>query len=138
MSFIRIEEFLSKMEIIQNALLNLIETEDDKENNFQILFNLLNNELNNKSDLKLFLRLLLKISQNHHRQIDFFSIIERIITFLKKDIESQSEIFRIFKGNKRIILFLIKSNMLNIDKYNYNKMKIKNYLDYFKPEIDEF
>ena len=84
----------------------------------------------------------------HHRFPNFFfSKIERILQFFKKDIRkyfSNSEIFNIFAGNKRILLFLIEQQIIIIDEYISKKIAttdkyIKgNYPQYFHPEIQPF
>ena len=60
----------------------------------------------------MFLYLLAFISNNHHRDFDFFEKIFKIIIQFK-DIITQKftnlEIFLIFKKNKRVLLFLINT-----------------------------
>ncbi|KAK8863518.1 hypothetical protein M9Y10_011204 [Tritrichomonas musculus] len=101
---------------------------------------------NDIHDIRLFLKTLLKISNNHHRNPNFFNKVEQILVFLKNNIHefSNSEIFNIFHSNKRILLFLIKEEMLTIDEHIFNKiMTTKKYVDakfpqYFLPEIKQF
>ena len=90
--------------------------------------------------------MLSKISNNHHRNLNFIEKIEKIIQHYKNQIHkyfSNFDIFVIFKSNKRIILFLIEQKIISIDKQiapeilteKYDKYK---YRQYFYPEIKPF
>ena len=66
------------------------------------------------------LYLIAKIANNHHRNSNFFSKIEFILLHFEKDIKENflnSEIFNIFKFNKRILLFLLERDFLKIDQF---------------------
>ena len=97
----------------------------------------------NKHEFKSLLHLILRISDNHYRGTNFFNKIEKILLFFKDDIKnkmSNSEIFQIFKSNKRILLFLIEEKIMILDEIiaesflqtKFNKAK---YFEYFLPEI---
>ena len=96
--------------------------------------------------LKVFLHLILTLSNNHHREPDFFSKIKRILNFFKGDITksyTNSEIFNIFKSNKVLLLYVIKEKMLKIDNYviaeiTSQKFRKLNYPEFFEPEIESF
>lgn len=72
--------------------------------------------------------------------------MKKIILLIKEEIVSKyskSEIFRIFKNNKRILLFLIKENILIFDEFIIKKI-IKDiyakrcYPQYFSLEMKPF
>ena len=107
--------------------------------------------LNKLEELKHFLCLLLNISNNHHREANFFKKIERILenTFNhlqqnSKQTLSNFEIFEIFKSNKLIILFLLKKQIIKFNGFiideilNYQKELIPKYCHFFINEINEF
>ena len=99
-----------------------------------------------KNELKSVLYLILRVSNNHHRTTDFFSKIETILFLLQKPIKkflSNYEVFEIFRNNKRLILFLLDINVLQMDQMIAKRMLEKDYLDqnypqYFYPEIQKF
>ena len=140
-----IEGYIEKMKNIQNSLLKFLEEKVDVEENYDNLKEILTEQkiTENKHDLKTFLRLLSKISNNHRRVSSFIEKIERIFGEIKKEIKSRfsnSEIFELFEENKRILLFLIKEDLLKIDENIFSKMTNYKYVrfkypQYFAPEI---
>lgn len=141
-------KYLKEMRNIQEKLLTYIEDESNDEKNYC--------ELNNNFDeikiredqhrLMSFLHLLTKISNNHHRGSNFFIKIDRILQNFQDDMKkyySNSEIFNIFKSNKRILLFLIEQRILIIDEYFVKTITNGKYINakypqYFSPEIKPF
>lgn len=131
------------MQNIQKDLLNFIE--DNIEEN-------LNNLYNDKKigedqyEFKSFLHILFKIAHNYHYNHNFYEKIDKILEEVKDKILkyfSNSEIFSIFKSNKRILLFLIESKIIQVDKNISNiltkrKYIKKQYHQYFSPEISPF
>lgn len=83
------QNYLGKMQSIQNILLQYIEDSEKSEENYQNLIQLLDDHKirDDKHFLKSFLYLISKISNNHYREKDFFSKIEQILTELKNDIK---------------------------------------------------
>ena len=120
------QEYLDMMKEIQKNILNFLEEEansaenllkKDEFNNFKIS--------DNQYDFLSLLHLISKIGNNCHRFPIFFSKIERILQFFKEDIQkyfTNSEIFNIFKRNKRILLFLIEQKVIVIDEYIVKKI----------------
>lgn len=143
-----VNEYLKKMKEIQQNILDFIDQNDDIETNFQNLNYIFDEQKigSNKHDLKLILHFILKISNNQHRTACFFNKIERILKFFKNEITTyytNFEIFNIFKGNKRIILFLIKEKIIYMNKSIANEMtkgkyREMKYPEYFYPEIKPF
>ena len=143
-----IQEHFSKMKVIQYSILQYIEKVSNVEENFQNLNTLIYNYKikGNKHEVKLFLNLISKISKNHFRSTDFFHKITKILLIFKTEIKSNftnSEIFSIFKNNKRLFLFFIQEKIITIDKPIAQKILNRKYQDenypfYFFPEIEEF
>ncbi|KAK8842994.1 hypothetical protein M9Y10_025181 [Tritrichomonas musculus] len=143
------QKYLDMMKDIHENIRNFLEEEAKTEEFFQILKVKFNNTKisDSRYDFLSLMHLISKIGNNHHRFPNFFSKIERILQFFKKDIRkyfSNSEIFNIFAGNKRILLFLIEQQIIIIDEYISKKIAttdkyIKgNYPQYFQPEIQPF
>ena len=142
------KEFLDKNKEIQDELLDFIRNDENDTLNFESLQTLFNdfNIRNDKHDLTTLLHLLAKISNNHHRGPSFFDKIEKIIIIFKDDIKnffSNSEIFNIFRSNKKILLFLIEEKILIFDEYIAKKITTRKYVkkcypQYFISEIKPF
>lgn len=139
-----VQEYLKEMREIQEKLLDYLDNEGD----FQNLIDKFD-EINIRSDqhkLKTLFYLLLKISNNHHRTSNLFDKIEQILQLFKDEMTkyfSNSDIFNIFKSNKKLLLFLIENNIMTVDEYiarkiidfKYQKQK---YPQYFMPEIKPY
>lgn len=143
-----IQQYLEEMKNIQENLLIFIENESNDDENFTHLNNLFEKIKIHEDQHKLMslLHLLSKIANNHYRIPNFFSKIERILLVFQEDIKkfyTNSEIFNIFRGNKRILLSLLEQGTMVIDEYvakkiiSYDYMKSK-YPHYFSPEIKPF
>lgn len=141
-------KLIEEMQSIQSKLLDFLDNETDEEQNFQILKQELDNikVCDDMHKFKLFLYLISKISNNHHRGNNFFNKIDRILRLFKDDIKkyfTNQTIFNIFKGNKRILLFLIDEKIMIMDE-SIAKIIVKNqflsakYPQYFAPEIKQF
>ncbi|KAK8853002.1 hypothetical protein M9Y10_018000 [Tritrichomonas musculus] len=138
--------YLDEMKKIQENILEFLESESNTENIFKNLKQIFNEIkiYDDQHKLKSLLHLLTKIAENHRRNPNFFNKIEQILSIFKEQIKkyfSNWEIFTIFKGNKKILLFLIEEHVINIDeniakeittKKKYRKSK---YPQYFAPEI---
>ncbi|KAK8836792.1 hypothetical protein M9Y10_037314 [Tritrichomonas musculus] len=141
------QEFLNQMKEIQNQLLIFIESETDEKESYDDFVTLLENHKiqDNQYRLKSFLHLLSKITDHYHTK-DFYSKIDQILLYIKKDIPkffTNYEIFQIFKSNKRILLFLIEEQLLIINKsiakiISNDQFRLSNYHLYFWPEIKSF
>ena len=142
-------EYLNMMKDIQENILNFLEEKAKSVENYQILEGIFNTTKisDNQHNLLSLLYLISRIVDNYHRLPSFFSKIEQILLFFKKDIKkyfSNSEIFNIFKNNKRILLFLIEQQLIIIDEYivkritETDKYIESKYPQYFQPEILPF
>lgn len=116
-----IQEYLNQWKTIQVSLLQFIDTEDNKEDEFNKLIKILSNFgiASKKPELKLFLHLLCQISRYHHRLPDFFDKIEQIIKYYAKDISmaiNKTELFHVFKNSPKVLLFLYNQQMVTINQ----------------------
>lgn len=141
-----IQQYLDGMKKIQENLLDFLENEENEEENFQNL-NSIFADLKIPDDPHMFkslLYLIAKISNNHHHEQNFFSKIFKILKLFINDIKknfSNYEIFSIFKGSNRIILFFIDEKVIVIDERIVRKLVSKDRgenLKYFMTEVKQF
>ena len=144
-----IQQYLDEMKIVQRVLLEFIENEVNNEETFGNVEKIFTDLkiCDDKYKIKSILYLTTKISDEHHHEPNFYSKIERIFIYFKKQIEkyfTNWEIFNICKSNKRIMLFLIEEQLLNIDDRIYEVIATQDiyrknkYPEYFSPEIKAF
>ena len=138
-----LHKYLKQMAELQAKLLDFLGDEEDTNIKLQNLIKLFCGY--DKNELKVILKLISKISQNHHRNPHFFDKIEQILRHVKDDIMKKytnSEIFHIFKGNKRVLLILLENGIINIDQSIIDQITKEKYLQakypqYFSPEIEQ-
>lgn len=133
-----IQEYLAEIENIHDLLVEYIE--EDNEMKFSDIINLFENKKiqENKQKFTSVLYLLSKFSNNYHRLPNFFTKLEKIITYFQITIKryfTNEQIFNIFKGNNRILLFLLTQQILQPYEKIYNFMLHNDYLAYFYKEI---
>lgn len=141
-------DFSEKMKSIQSILLEFIEDKSESEERYENLINcfIVQRINNDHYEFKGFLQLINHIFDNHKRCYNFISKIEMLLRYFKKDIQkyfTNSEIFNIFKNNKRILLFLIEEKIMTIDEYIFSQIASdefndQKYFEYFLPEIKPF
>lgn len=134
-----IQGYLSTMKEIQEKLLVFLDNNDNSEDSLQQFINFLTNKLILNEIFEDFLNLISSISMNHKRTTYFIEKIESILTCLKDEIMhkfTNSNLFNIFKENKRILLFLFKNNYIKIDEYVSNCLTSNDdFSYYFTPEL---
>ena len=139
-------KYLTLMKDIQNDLLQFLEDDENNEENFQNLYNICTNQKINENlhMLKSILHLITKITNGHHRNSLFYNKIDQVLAIFKDDIKkyfTNSEIFNIFRNNKRILLFLIEEKIMNINACIAKKISLSSkyikgdYMEYFSPEL---
>ncbi|KAK8888352.1 hypothetical protein M9Y10_039420 [Tritrichomonas musculus] len=143
-----IDKYLDDMRSLQSEFLKFIDDDENFEEKFQNLLLLFEDKKirENKNDLRLFLHHIASVCANHHRNKNFFSKIERVIKLFKDEIKKfyiNSEIFSIFRKDKRILLFLVEEKILIFDEYvakkiTESKYAEKKYPQYFAPELKPF
>ena len=142
------EAFVVKLKSIQSSLLEFLEEESDGEDKYKNFINLVSTQqiIKEEHEFKALLQLINSIANNHHRVPNFISKVERVLRHFKQDLQkyfSNSEIFKIFKDNKRILLFLLEEKLMIMDEYIFSIITKsfyvrKNYCEYFQPEIKPF
>ena len=140
---IKVQEFVDKMKSIQNSLLEYLEDESDDNDKYENFIKLVTSQeiINDKYEFKAFLQLISRIGNDHQRIPNFIYKLKLLLIHFKKYIEqyiSNSEIFKIFHSNKRILLILIEEKILIFDEYIFSIITshgyvIKNYCEYFQP-----
>ncbi|KAK8898146.1 hypothetical protein M9Y10_000417 [Tritrichomonas musculus] len=142
----KINRFVEKMRSFQSNLLELLEDESYSKDKYETFVEHITEQkiYDDQHELKALLYIIDGISKNHRRSHDFISNIEQVLRHFEKDIQkffSNSEIFKIFQNNKRILLFLIEEQLMTIDEYIFSIMtsyRNENYCEYFQPEIKPF
>ncbi|KAK8839808.1 hypothetical protein M9Y10_031516 [Tritrichomonas musculus] len=137
-----IQEYFQILRNIEEILIDFLDEENNSSIGFQEIIKA-NNLSAKKSDLIEILRLITKVANNHTRTPNFSSKIQEILLFLKDKIISNfsnSEIFQIFKSNKRILLFLYEEKILIPDQsiadiLATSKFKQKKYISLSRIEI---
>lgn len=134
-----IKEYIGKSLLIQEKLLYYIDSEDNVEENYQTLKLLISEHQieKNNHELKLLLELINIITNNHKRTAFLFDKIAKLFTDFNKEIKkffSNKDIFDIFKNNKRILLTLIKADILIIDQLVLSLMSEDKYRKFKYPE----
>lgn len=140
-----IQEYRDKLIDIRDNVLKYLDDESNSDYQIDDLKSYLEdkNIQQNRHELNDFLCFLLQISNMYRRSKNFYSKIDEILSYFKSSIKkffSNFEIFNIFKKNKRILLFLLKNDILTIDNRILDimmteKYKKLDYPSYFYPEI---
>ena len=142
-----IQQFINKKQELQKCILDYLEHGETIILNDQLISQLDDPILaEDKNEMKSTLYLICKIANNHHRNPYFFEKIEQILLHIREKMTSQlsnTEIFDIFKINKRVSLILIKEKFIEIDQIISQKIEKDNKLKeqyhfYFYPELEEF
>lgn len=141
-----IQQYIEKNKNNYKSFLEHLDTKNSED--YQILYEYIKDLKihGNHNELGIVLRFILNISNNHHRHADFFKKIDQILLQFKDDIKqyyTNFDLFRHFKSNKRILLFLIKEQILTIDEFVAEKLLSEKYRKfgyhiYFFPEIKEY
>ena len=136
-----ITNYLNKMTKIQNTLLGIINKDKGKEMDSQEIIIFLN-ELKickNRQEFKSLLHLLSILYENHHQQQENMVFIEKIIInykdYILKNFQN-CELYTIFRNDKKLLLYLIQSQILKIDK-NIIRQLSKNDDYYFYNEVKD-
>lgn len=121
-----IEAIIIKKRNIQSLVLTFIENDDDDEN-FQAFTKFIedNNISKNKEDLKDLLYMILMISNDHHRENNFFGKIMQILKYLLPSIKihfTDFEFFKIYQSNNIIIINLIHNKMIVLERNMLDSM----------------
>lgn len=131
-------EMINKMKEIQKHFLKYIDTEYDVEENYQNFITIFDDQQIIDKSLCLVLHFISNISYYHFHENNFYAKIEKVLLFFKSSIKNNfinSSIFNLFKFNKRILLFLIKNEILTIDLYIAQQMMKKKFKEMRYPQF---
>lgn len=139
-----IQDYIEKMKNIHRNLLCFLDESHDEEEHYQNLIQILKDQKisENRHELKTLLYMLSKISNHHCRENHLFEKIEKIYKIFENDIKEKFtnyEIFKISKGNKKLLQFLFDENILTIDEMIENdliktKKKLSDFFIFLFPE----
>lgn len=143
-----IQAFLNKMRTIHESLLDFIDNKEFTEENLEYLLNIFDEShiSSNHQDFMLLLRMISNISKYHNRGHDFFKKIDSILQKYENEIKDYPnwQIFNVFKSSKRILLFLLKEEILKMDDFIAKKIMTTDkfiqahYRQYFCKELKPF
>ena len=141
----KIQEYINNMNQLSLNILNFLDNESEYNDHFLELTAFIEEHQISecKAEFRNLLRLLLIISNNHYRNNNFFNKIEQILFYLKEKIKltfSNNDIFNIFKSNKRIFLFILQNQLIEVDDQIIHSMILENicYYYYFYNVIKPF
>ena len=140
-----LKEYLDKMTKIQVNLLELLENEEKEANEF-IKFLLEEKVDTNLIELNSVFHLILRIFNNHNHTPTSSSKLFQILSYFQNNLKENfinSEIFTIFRNNKKILLFLFEQKILIPDEriatiISTEKFVKKKYPHFFLPEFKPF
>ncbi|KAK8843533.1 hypothetical protein M9Y10_024586 [Tritrichomonas musculus] len=142
-----IQNYLEEIKDFQKNLLEYLDDEAEEIENVNII-SYIQEQFNSKNTLEIkeTLQLILNIVNNHHRTPNFWAKIDKFFSMIKESLKqtlSNFEIFDFFKSNKRILLFLIKDSVLQVDQsiidvINDSKYWNEQYIKYFLIESRPF
>ena len=132
-----VQQYFTEKKKLYNILHEFIESDVSDENSvlIQNLSSMIQKNLENQEELKELLTIVSKIADYHCRCQNFNDKIETIITIIENQIKeniSNTELFNIFKNNKKIIHFLFKKQILQM---NNNILNNQSFSLFFYPEI---
>lgn len=146
-----IKEYIESRKLVHKSLLQFIESNSDIEESMRNFYNIVSiqENLNDINELKLFISLITKICNNHSHSNNFYYKILKILETLKFSIKqnfSNNEIFDLFKSNKRLLLYIINSEVLFVNNQisnilsngKYKKAYYHEYLCLSKEKSTEF
>ena len=141
------QDYINKLKDLYQTLLEFLENDDDYNDDIKTITSFFENQkiLFNRMEFMEFLYLISKISKYHNdNKGSFNNKIQEILLFYKEDLKkkfSNKEIFNFFKSNKRILLFLIKKEIITVDETIANLLCLKYEFKsdhFFYPEIKPF
>ena len=151
-----VQKYIENRKIIYLNIINYLESPDDNDEQLMELFKVFDKQKldYNKLDLVEILNLLSKISENHARTNNLIEKVEKILINYKDKIKlnlSNNKICHIFRYNRRILLFLLKNEIINMNQTVINfitERKENDFInkdgyqktinEYLKPEIMKF
>lgn len=138
------QHYIDARNEISSSILKYIDNNTNEEDNFQSIIQVIQKHKiqENSEEFIIFIKLINQISEMHHYSINMYEKLTKILQYVKEDLLkhfTNEEIIQIF-ANKKILLNLIKENIIKIDKSTAQQIdkldsKIR---DFFYPEIKAF
>lgn len=143
------QTYLNQKRELYYNLFQFIDNENNDDEEYDCFIQIINKQkiLEDKKDLEIFIEMIVQIANNHHFDLNFYGNIKKIVQFLAKSIKqtfTNSNIYELFKSNKRIMLYLIEQKILLIDEQISDKMILRSditgtkYHFFFYQKINEF
>ncbi|KAK8857347.1 hypothetical protein M9Y10_015751 [Tritrichomonas musculus] len=143
------QKYLASKKDIYIAVLDYLESSEWSDEYFDNLIKIIDAQHLEKvqEEYEHFLYMIEHISNNHHRDETFIKKVFQIMQHYKPQIKqtlSNTQIFKIFQNNKKILLFLIENEIIKLDANiadSINNQYDKNgnrYRDFFYPELKPF
>lgn len=139
-----VERYIDRMRSIQSVLHRLFNKEIQLEpfSNDPIPKQLINLKIqDDRNKFKSFLHFLSINYENRHQQPENLELIETIILYYKNDILKyfkNSEIINIFIRDNKLLLFLIKSEIVTADRFFFTKLDDLSQIYFFNEVKDYF
>ena len=141
------ENYIENKKYLYTSILEFLEESDEdnddevRKESFQKLINIINSQQVEKDgeEMLQFLEIIKIIGEHHHRDQHFNEGMNQILLYYKDQIKqtfSNTKIFHIFENNKKIVLFLLKNDIITISDEICNEMINK--IDYNKIDYNHF
>ena len=141
-----VQDYLTNKKEIQQKLIDLLKNDDEYSTSMTDFIKFLDDQQirEDENEFRAFLHLFLSISNNFHRFRGFFKKIEEILLIFKDELKkyfTNFEMFTFFNSNKKIILFLFNSGLIEFDDiilHNILKEEKMSFKYYLYPEIKNY
>ena len=148
----RMESYIEDKKNLYTTILKFLEETDednDEESKKETIQEIIKDQQieGDVEEMRQFLEIVKSIGEHHHRDQQFNERMNQLLLQYKDQIKqtmSNSEIFHIFENNKKIVLFLIKKDIITISEEIYEEIvnKVENngnrYWHFFIPELENF
>ena len=115
-----VESWVKEKKELYTPILSFLESEKESEDEFRAITKIVEDQeiVKNERSTREIFQLLYKIGDNHHRTSDFYNRLVRIFQYLKKEqlLIKDTEIFDIYKANKRLLLLLFEHKIIIPDE----------------------
>ena len=142
----KINEYITRLKLFYHSFLKFIENDADIQDSLQQIITYItdNNFGENSDELRSMLHIINKVSLQHKRNLVNLNKTQKILLHFENKIKqtfSNLEIFKIFKSDKLLLLFLFKQKIITIDDGIFTHLLEKHgrfFSNFFYPEIKPF
>ena len=149
------ESYIEDKKNLYTQILEFLEDSDEHNDDkvtkesFEKLINVIKSQQieTDKEEMRQFVEIIKSIGENHHRDHHFNKGINQLLLHYKQQIKqtlSNSEIYHMFEDNKKVVLFLLKQDIITISDEISKEMMNKQenngnrYCHFFIPELEKF